>query len=100
MPRKVLQQKNNNEASSSSMKKKKKTKSTSNGSSTTTVKKKPSKPPAHQRREGICWARKTNGAVCNHKWAKNQFKKRLVVVLRCYDYLLFSMLSNNRNTNN
>ncbi len=73
MPRKVLQQKNNNEASSSSMKKKKKTKSTSNGSSTTTVKKKPSKPPAHQRREGICWARKTNGAVCNHKWAKNQF---------------------------
>ena len=34
---------------------------------------KPPRPPAHQKRDGICWARKTNGSICNEKWAKNQF---------------------------
>jgi hypothetical protein len=82
MPRKVLQQKNNSNSSNSeastsvSQLHKASTGKRSNNSTSTTKKKKvsvkPPKPPAHQKRQGMCWARKTNGAVCDQKRAKGQ----------------------------
>ena len=80
MSRKVLQANNNrndnNKGKASSKKCKVSSTDANSGSSSSSIKKKsvkPPKPPQHQKRYGVCWARKTNGSVCNEKWAKHQF---------------------------